>query len=120
MTPAEPEPAKPFPVESPTPAATSLMQAISQPALASTGVKLVVAMSFDESIGLANRSKQQVLESFEEGNVAWVDGKTLDLLGGAFPHASITLPNGREYQVRLEEASIRPQESRYVILPRKL
>lgn len=115
---AESEHTRPFPAESAMPEARSLMQAIWQPfPPAVTGIKLTVALSFDEGIGLTNRSRQQVLEVFEEGNVAWVDGKTLSLAG---PSANLVLPGSREFHVTLKEASMGPQESRYILLPRKL
>jgi hypothetical protein len=34
--------------------------------------------------------------------------------------ASIVLPDGREQSVTIKEMAIRPVESRYIILPRKL
>jgi hypothetical protein len=120
-----PEPISPFPVEGAKPraqAAQSLGQVtakpLAQPLMA--GVKLVVAVSEDRHLGLKHRSRQQTLEAFEEGDVAWVDGKTFTLLHRIGPNVSIILPNGTEYPVMLKEAAIRPEESRYIILPRKL
>ncbi len=113
-------PVSPFPAEVARPheqEAQSPKQAMAMPM---PGIKLVVAMSIDRNLGLAHRSRQQALEVFEEGNVAWVDGKTLASIRLAGPNASIVLPGGRECPVTLKEAPIEPQDSRYVILPRKL
>jgi hypothetical protein len=124
-----PEPISPFPVEGAKPraqAAQSLVVPVpAKPARAPSalplaGVRLVVAMSEDRQLGLEHRSRQQTLEAFEEGDVAWVDGKTFTLLHLIDPNVNIILPNGREYPVMLKEAPIQPQESRYIIMPRKL
>jgi hypothetical protein len=85
-----------------------------------SGVKLVVALSEDRELGLRHRSRQQTLEALEEGDVAWVDGKTFTLLHLLDPNVNIILPGGREYAVTLREAPILPRESRYIIMPRKL
>jgi hypothetical protein len=122
-----PEPISPFPVEGAKPraqAAQSLGMVTAKPVHVPPplmpGVKLVVAMSEDRHLGLKHRSRQQTLEAFEEGDVAWVDGKTFTLLHLLDPGVSIILPNGREYPITLKEAPIQPQESRYIIMPRKL
>ncbi len=114
------KPVSPVPAEAARPHGQEAL--IREKAMATpvAGVKLVVAMSMDRSLGLTHRSRQQALEVFEEGNVAWVDGVTLASLRLAGPNASIVLPGGRECPVTLKEAPIEPQESRYVILPRKL
>jgi hypothetical protein len=123
---APPEPISPFPVEGVKPrpqVAQGPVQAIPKPVRAPplmVGVKLVVVMSGDQTIGITRRSRQQTLEALEEGDIAWVDGKTFTLLHLIDPNVSIILPNGREYPVMLKEAPIKPEESRYIILPRKL
>ncbi len=117
--PAPPEPVTPFPVEATRPRQQAARPLIQAPARAPLpGIKLVVVMSEDGHIGLRHRSRQQTLEAFEEGNIAWVDGRTLTLLLGS--DVNIILPDGREYRVTLKEAPIRPEEGRYIILPRKL
>ncbi|HTX43829.1 MAG TPA: hypothetical protein VMC61_03810 [Methanocella sp.] len=124
-----PEPVSPFPVEAARPRpqeaqglgqATAIAKPARTPPPLMSGVKLVVAMSGDRKIGLTHRSRQQALEVFEEGDIAWVDGKTFTLLHLIDPNVNIILPGGREYPVTLKEAPIRPEESRYIILPRKL
>lgn len=122
---APPEPISPFPVEGVkpgAPAAKSLRPIMAKPLTPPfmAGVKLVVAVSEDQQVGLRHRSRQQTLEALEESDVAWVDGKTFSLLHLLDPNVSIILPNGREYPVTLKEASIKPEESRYIILPIKL
>lgn len=123
---APPEPISPFPVEGVkpgAPAAKSLRLIMAKPMSVPpimAGVKLVVAVSEDQQVGLRHRSRQQTLEALEESDVAWVDGKTFSLLHLLDPNVSIILPNGREYPVTLKEASIKPEESRYIILPIKL
>lgn len=84
------------------------------------GIRLSVAMSADETPALRHRSRQQVLETLEESDVAWVDAKTLASLQILDRKASLVLPDGREYHVTLKEAPIEPVENRYIILPRKL
>lgn len=84
------------------------------------GIRLSVAMSGDDILGLKHRSRQQVLETLEEGDVAWVDARTLASLLTFDRKASIVLPDGREYHVTLREAPIEPVENRFIILPRKL
>ncbi len=119
------EPATPFPVEAPRPVEVpSPVQIVRlahvPPAPEPAIVRLVVAMSADRKVGLAHRSRHQALEVFEEGNVAWVDEKTLASLHLTNPKAYIVLPGGREYAVTLKEVLMQPPESRYIILPRKL
>jgi hypothetical protein len=122
------EPVSPFPIEvvkPVTPPVQSIKPIISKPipvpaAPKPSGVRLVVAMSEDRSVGLAHRSRQQTLEALDESDVAWVDGKTLASLHMIGRQASIVLPGGREYTVTLKEVAITPGESRYIILPRKL
>jgi hypothetical protein len=121
-------PAAPFPTETVKPGALpieNIKPSISRPLTVpmvpkSAGVRLIVAMSDDRHIGLAHRSRQHTLEVLEESDVAWVDRKTLASLHAYDLKASLILPDGREYAVTLEEAAIKPAESRYVILPRKL
>ncbi len=116
-----PEPISPFPVEAarpPAKAAPAQPKATVKPKAA--GVKLVVALSEDRQIGLEHRSRQQTLEAFEEGDIAWVDGKTMEKLRLTGPDASIILPDGRRHAVRLREVRIKPEESRYIIMSRKL
>ncbi len=84
------------------------------------GIRLSVAMSVDDTPELRHRSRQQLLETLEEGDVAWVDSKTLASLQTADRKASLVLPDGGEYHVTLKEAPIVPVENRYIILPRKL
>jgi hypothetical protein len=123
--PVEP-PVSPFPVEAARPLKKEqgIRQAPAKPAHTPppivSGVKLVVAMSEDRELGLRHRSRQQTLEALEEGDVAWVDGKTFTLLHLLDPNVNIILPDGREYAVTLVEAPILPRESRYIIMPRKL
>jgi len=85
-----------------------------------SGIKLSVAMSEDDILGLRHRSRQKVLETLEEGDVAWVDAKTLASLPITAQKVNIVLPDGREYPVTLKEADIEPIENRFIILPRKL
>jgi len=77
-------------------------------------------MSGDDTPELRHRSRQQLLETLEEGDVAWVDRKTLASLHKLDRRVSLVLPDGREYHVTLKEAPIEPVENRYIILPRKL
>lgn len=123
------EPVQPAP---PAKVAMSIDTAVSaiQPRLAKTlpippvpkpsGIRLSVALSEDNILGLRHRSRQQVLETLEEGDVAWVDTRTLASLHSPGEKVSIVLPDGREYPVTLKEAAIEPVESRFIILPRKL
>jgi len=85
-----------------------------------SGIKLSVAMSEDDILGLRHRSRQKVLETLEEGDVAWVDAKTLASLPITAQKVNIVLPDGQEYPVTLKEADIEPIENRFIILPRKL
>ncbi|HTY90586.1 MAG TPA: hypothetical protein VMC84_05355 [Methanocella sp.] len=84
------------------------------------GIRLSVAMSEDDILGLRHRSHQQVLETLEEGDVAWVDTRTLASLRSPGEKVQIVLPDGREYPVTLKEADIEPVGSHFIILPRKL
>jgi hypothetical protein len=126
VTPAMP--AAPFPIEAVKPGALpieNIKPIISKPMQVPTvprhgGVRLIVAMSDDRHIDLAHRSRQQTLEVFEESDVAWVDRKTIAAVHAFDMKASLILPDGREHMVTLEEAAIKPADSRYVILPRKL
>ncbi len=88
------------------------------PARKRQGIRLSVALSGDAMPEIRHRSRQQVLETLEEGDVAWVDARTLASLRTL--RASLVLPDGREYHVTLKEAPIEPVENRYIILPRKL
>ncbi len=81
-------------------------------------VKLMVAMSEDKYLGLAHRSRQQTLEALEDSDVAWVDKNTLKALRSL--KATIVVPGGKEYTVTLKEAKMKPEENKYIILPRKL
>lgn len=85
-----------------------------------SGIRLSVAMSEDDILGLRHRSRQQVLEALEEEDVAWVDARTLASMPATGQKVNIVLPDGREYRVTLKEAAIEPVENRFIILPRKL
>lgn len=111
----EPEKAAPGPVK---PVLSKPLPPVAAPKR--QGVRLSVAMSGDDTPGLRHRSRQQVLETLEEGDIAWVDKKTLASLHTLDRKVSLILPDGREYHVTLKEAPIEPVENRYIILPRKL
>jgi|GEM_PF-6413416 len=133
---APPEPAKAFPTEAikapaakaPTPSMPVMKPAIpiEKPVTAARPSKpkavyqlrLMVVRSEDRSVGIAHRSKQSTLEALEEKDIAWVDKNTLNALRTL--RARIVLPGGKEYPVTLKEVSIVPDDSRYIILPRKL
>lgn len=117
-----PEPAAPMEAARPTVNAIPEIKPVqAKPASPKpAGIRLTVAMSEDSITGLVHRSRQQTLEALEEGDVAWVDGTTLNSLHMADHKASIVLPDGREHQVTVKEMAIQPVESRYIILPRKL
>jgi hypothetical protein len=122
------EPIKPPEPATPIEAAKPAVKAISEikPVLAKpaspkpAGIWLTVALSEEGIPGLVHRSRQQTLEALEEGDVAWVDGTTVNSLHMIDHKASIVLPDGREQSVTIKEMAIRPVESRYIILPRKL
>src|SRR5208337_4492867 len=81
-------------------------------------LRLLVVRSEDRFVGLAHRSRQSTLEALEEHDVAWVDKNTMNALRTL--RARIVLPGGKEYPVTLKEVSMVPDDSRYIILPRKL
>lgn len=84
-------------------------------------IKLIVVMSEDKFVGLHHRSKLHTLEALEDSDVAWVDHKTFKSLKlNAHNKATIILPGGKEYHVTLKETAIKPEESKYIIIPRKL
>ncbi len=86
-----------------------------------THLKLIVVMSDDRFVSLRHRSKLKTLETLNEENVVWVDGKTLSSLNVKGNHkARLVLSSGKEYPVILREMEIYPEESKYVILPLKL
>jgi hypothetical protein len=90
------------------------------PVPAPSSIKLSVARSQDDILGLRHRSQQQLLESLEENDVAWVDEKTLASLHVIDQKASLVMPDGRERAITLKEAALEPAEGRFIILPRKL
>lgn len=84
-------------------------------------VPVKVITSHDLAINIANRSRMNTLEAFEEQNMAWVSDKTLAELGvKEASGAKLVLPSGKQYPIKLQKASFMPEEVRLMILPQKM